>query len=107
MVRVRFVYMTGQKRSVFQNARLAGSWNSWADIPLVEVVAEDGCPAFAATVSFDDSQARQMVQWEVRLVGPAAANAWAIMTEVPDPDAQQRHPEFQLPGPGASHEECY
>jgi len=108
MIQVRFVYLTGQKRLVFQNARLAGSWNSWADIPLVEVVAEDGCPAFAATVLFDDSQARQVVQWGVRLDGPAGANAWAIMTEVADPGAQQRHREFQLPGSGASHEErCY
>ncbi|MFL6046286.1 MAG: hypothetical protein ACJ72M_14355, partial [Propionibacteriaceae bacterium] len=51
MIDVRFVYMTGQRRRAFRNARLAGSWNSWADIPMAEIVAEDGCLAFAATVS--------------------------------------------------------
>lgn len=98
----RFVYMTGQRRRAFRNARLAGSWNSWADIPMAEIVAEDGCLAFAATVSFDDGQAGQRVWWGVRLDGPAGANAWGIMT-----DDQQRQQELQLPGPGASAEAHY
>jgi 1,4-alpha-glucan branching enzyme len=102
MIDVRFVYMTGQRRRAFRNARLAGSWNSWADIPMAEIVAEDGCPAFAATVSFDDGQAGQRVWWGVRLDGPAGANAWGIMT-----DDQQRQQELQLPGPGASAEAHY
>jgi 1,4-alpha-glucan branching enzyme len=29
------------------------------------------------------------------------------MTEIPDPDSQQRYREFELPGPGASREERY
>jgi 1,4-alpha-glucan branching enzyme len=65
-------------------------------------VAEDGCLAFAATVSFDDGQAGQRVWWGVRLDGPAGANAWGIMT-----DDQQRQQELQLPGPGASAEAHY
>jgi 1,4-alpha-glucan branching enzyme len=63
MISVRFVYLTGQRRSVFRNARLAGSWTGWADTPMAEVLAEDGCPAFAATVQFGDGQAGQRVQW--------------------------------------------
>src|SRR3954453_4066808 len=94
--------MTGQRRRAFRNAGLAGSWNSWADIPMAEIVAEDGCLAFAATVSFDDGQAGQRVWWGVRLDGPAGANAWGIMT-----DDQQRQQELQLPGPGASAEAHY
>ena len=43
----------------------------------------------------------------VRLDGSAGANAWGIRTEVPGPDAQQRHRAFQLPGLVASHEERY
>jgi 1,4-alpha-glucan branching enzyme len=78
MIDMRFVYMTGQRRPAFRNARLAGSWNGWADIPMAEIVAEDGCPAFAATVSFDDGQAGKQVSWGVRLDGPAGANAWGI-----------------------------
>jgi 1,4-alpha-glucan branching enzyme len=102
MIDVRFVYLTGQGRPAFCNARLAGSWNGWADIPMAEIVAEDGCPAFAATVRFDDGQARERVLWGVRLDGPAGANAWGIMTDV-----QQRQRELQLPGPGASAEARY
>ena len=107
MISVRFLYLTGLKRSVFRNVRLAGSWTGWSDMPMVEVVGEDGCPAFAATVQFEDGQAGQRVQWGVRLDLPACANSWGIMTEVPDPDSQQRHRGFELPGPGASHEERY
>jgi 1,4-alpha-glucan branching enzyme len=102
MIDVRFIYLTGQRRPAFRNARLAGSWNGWADIPMVEIVAEDGCPAFAATVSFDDGQAGQRVLWGVRLDGPAGANAWGIMTDV-----QERRRELQLPGPGANAEARY
>jgi 1,4-alpha-glucan branching enzyme len=72
-----------------------------------ELVAEDGCPAFTTTVQFDDGRAGQPMQWGVRLDGPAGANAWAIMTEVPDPDDQRRHREFQLPAAGATQEERY
>jgi 1,4-alpha-glucan branching enzyme len=102
MIDVRFVYLTGQRRPAFRNARLAGSWNGWTDIPMAEIVAEDGCPAFAATVSFDDGQAGQRVFWGVRLDGPAGANAWGIMTDV-----QQRQRELLLPGAGASVEARY
>ena len=107
MISVRFVYLTGQRRSLFRNVRLAGSWAGWTDTPMVEVLAEDGCPAFAVTVQFDDGQAGQRVQWGVRLDGPAGANAWGIMTEVQDPDSQQRHRELTLPGPGGLREERY
>ena len=62
MIDLRFTYLTGQKRPVFRNARLAGSWNGWIDIPMTEIVAEDGCPAFTALIPFDDGQAGQRVQ---------------------------------------------
>ena len=102
VIDVRFIYLTGQRRPAFRNARVAGSWNGWTDIPMVEIVAEDGCPAFATTVQFDDAQSGQRVSWGVRLDGPAGANAWGIMTDV-----QQRHRQLQLPGPGASVEARY
>jgi 1,4-alpha-glucan branching enzyme len=97
MIDLRFTYLTGQKRPVFRNARLAGSWNGWIDIPMTEIVAEDGCPAFTALIPFDDGQAGQRVQWGVRLDGPSGANAWGITTDV-----QQRQRELQLPGPAAA-----
>ena len=81
MINVRFLYLTGQRRRAFRNARLAGSWNDWVDIPMAEIVAEDGCPAFAATIQFDDAQAGQRISWGVRLDGPAGANVWGIMSD--------------------------
>jgi len=107
VISVRFTYFTGLKRPIFRNARLAGSWNNWAESPMQEILGEDGCPAFAVTVPFDDSQRGQKFRWGVRLDGPAGANAWAINQEVHDPDSQQRYREFELPAAGTSHDERY
>ena len=35
--------------------------------------ADDGCPAFAADVEFDDAEAGTEVSWGVRLDGPPGA----------------------------------
>src|SRR5215217_5300646 len=88
MISVRFTYLTGLKRPIFRNARLAGSWNDWAETPMTEVVAEDGCPAFTATVKFGNARAGEVHRWGVRLDGPAGANAWGINLEVPSADSQ-------------------
>jgi len=76
MITVRFMYITGIKRGLFHNARLSGTWNSWVDIPMRDIVAEDGCPAFEVTVNFDDALAGQEIRWGVRLEGPAGGNQW-------------------------------
>jgi 1,4-alpha-glucan branching enzyme len=55
MITVRFQYITGIARPLFRNARLCGSWNAWADIPMREVLAEDGCPAFETETELDDA----------------------------------------------------
>jgi 1,4-alpha-glucan branching enzyme len=81
MITVRFMYITGIKRGLFHNARLSGTWNSWGDIPMQEIVAEDGCPAFELAVNFDDALAGQEIRWGVRLDGPAGGNQWGIATE--------------------------
>ncbi len=107
MITVRFLYMTGQKRRIFRNARLAGSWNGWAETPMSEVTGEDGCPAFAATVVLDDEQAGHGLSWGVRLDGPEGANIWAINREVPDAHSRERFRRLVLPGAGTEHEERY
>jgi 1,4-alpha-glucan branching enzyme len=84
MIIVQFLYLTGIKTGLFHNARLSGTWNSWGDLPMQEIVADDGCPAFEATVHFDDTLAGQEIRWGVRLDGPAGANQWGIPTEDPD-----------------------
>src|SRR5213593_2544970 len=98
MVTVRFTYLTGLKRNIFRNARLQGSWDAqgrsaeaWTEIPMQEIVAEDGCPAFTATVQFDSAEVGKRFRWGVLLDSPAGANVWGITTEVPDANGQQRH----------------
>ncbi|MEX5259339.1 alpha-amylase family glycosyl hydrolase [Kocuria sp. CPCC 205263] len=44
MITVRFQYITGIKQPLFRNARLCGSWNAWAEIPMREIVTEDPDP---------------------------------------------------------------
>ncbi|MEJ7810742.1 MAG: alpha-amylase family glycosyl hydrolase [Gemmatimonadaceae bacterium] len=107
MISVRFTYLTGLKRRIFRNARLAGSWNGWAETPMTEITAEDGCPAFTATTPFDDARAGERHRWGVRLDGPAGANAWAITLEVHDAGSRERWRELMLPAAGASREERY
>ncbi|MEV5052327.1 hypothetical protein [Arthrobacter sp. LAR12-1-1.1] len=64
-----------------------------------EIVADDGCPAFEATVNFDDTLAGQEIRWGVRLDGPAGANQWGIVTE--DPDLAVIRPECHTILPAA------
>ncbi|HEV2759603.1 MAG TPA: alpha-amylase family glycosyl hydrolase [Acidimicrobiales bacterium] len=107
MITVGFSYLTGMRRRMFRNPRLAGSWNGWEETPMVEVTAEDGCPAFTATVQFDDAQAGQEMSWGVRLDGPQRVNVWAITAELPEAAATDRHRRFTLPHAGDHHEEQY
>jgi 1,4-alpha-glucan branching enzyme len=107
MISVHFTYFTGLKRPIFHNARLAGSWNNWDEVPMTAIIGEDGCPAFTAKVLFDDAQAGQLVRWGVRADGAQAANVWAINLEVPDAESQERFRQFHLPAAGTSHDERY
>jgi 1,4-alpha-glucan branching enzyme len=103
MITVRFQYLTGIKRSLFRNARLAGSWNGWRDLPMQEATGEDGCPAFEATVVFDDAMAGREVRWGVRHDGPSGANQWGIATEDPFPHPVRTERIFTLP-PAGGHD---
>lgn len=107
MISLRFTYLTGIKRPLFSHARLAGSWNAWAEMPMQEITGDDGCPAFTALVTFDDARAGERHRWGVRLDAPGAANAWAINLEVPDADSQERYRETRLPQANGSREERY
>jgi 1,4-alpha-glucan branching enzyme len=99
VITVRFVYITGIKRSLFHNARLSGTWNSWDDIPMKEITADDGCPAFEVSVDFDDAMADQEIRWGARLDGPAGARQWGIPTE--DRDLTEIRPECHTTLPAA------
>lgn len=107
MITVKFTYLTGLKRPVFTNGRLAGSWDGWLEHTMQAITCDDGCPGFAATLPMDDSLAGQTVRWGVRADGPQGANLWAVNLEVPDPVSSERYRELTLPGPGGAAEARY
>ncbi len=113
---VRFLYVTGLKRPIFDNVRLMGSWdgqgrvsNAWATVPMNAITGEDGCPAFEAVVPLDASQVNGTFQWGVVLAGPAGHDQWGIMVEVKDVNSTARVRSFTLKAPaaGATQTEVY
>ena len=115
MKSVQFIYLTGLKRKIFRNARLWGSWDSQGsysqagtEIPMTDLLAEDGCPGFTATVQLDASQVGRSFNWGVKFDTPAAPNVWAIPTETNDPGQTNRVRTFQLqPGQGKQIERYF
>jgi hypothetical protein len=102
-LKIRFVYMTGLRRNLFRHVRLSGSWDgegryssNWSTVPMQAFKAEDGCPAYAATVELDDTQKGSAFQWGVLLDGPAGRNLSGILTEVSDPRSRERYRTFIL-----------
>jgi 1,4-alpha-glucan branching enzyme len=106
-IAVQFRFLTGLRRRIFNNARLRGSWddqgkysNVWNETPMTEIKAEDGCPAFTATVQFESSEVGKHFRWGVVLDSPQATNQWGIPTEIQSADSTERVREFVLqPGP--------
>lgn len=107
MIVVQFLYLTGKRRRIFRNARLSGTWSNWAEISMSETTGDDGCPAFTASVEFDDADAGKEALWGVRVDGPQGANVWAINREVADGNSRDRYRRFSLPAAGARSEERY
>jgi 1,4-alpha-glucan branching enzyme len=107
VITVRFTFFTGVRRALFHNARLAASWNGWSEIPMRQIVGDDGCPAFSAIVTFDDARAGEHHDWGVRFDAPGAPNAWAINLEVHDAYRQDRHRRVVLPAAGGTRDERY
>jgi len=108
MISVRFSYLTGLKRRIFRNARLCGNWDQngrfsqqFSETPMSDIIGEDGCPGFAATVDFDESELGNTFQWGVSLDTPGATNLWGIPTEILDADKTDRMRFFRL-GPAGS-----
>jgi 1,4-alpha-glucan branching enzyme len=102
-LKIRFVYMTGLRRNLFRNVRLSGSWDNegrssshWSTVPMLAFQAEDGCPAYAATVELDDTEKGSAFRWGVLVDGPAGANLWGILTEAEDPLSRERQRTFIL-----------
>jgi 1,4-alpha-glucan branching enzyme len=112
-IAVQFRYLTGLKRDIFRNARLAGSWDSsgrfaqtWSEAPMSPGRAEDGCPCFTAKVAFDDSEVGKKFHWGVRLDAPSGPNLWGIPIEINDGMSAERYREFELQ-PAVGTQEFY
>jgi 1,4-alpha-glucan branching enzyme len=103
---VEFRYHTGLKRSIFRNPVLRGSWDTlgryaelWlVDTPMEEIVGEDGCPTFRATVALDLADHPRIFRWGVSLDGPQGSHLWGIPTEVHSATSTERYREFRLTG---------
>jgi 1,4-alpha-glucan branching enzyme len=112
--KVEFQFMTGLKRSILQNGRLRGSWNSsgrysanWTESPMQKAVGEDGCPIFKASISLDLADQDKTFQWGVVVDGPQGNNLWGIPTEIHDMNSVERYRQFRLTAGGTPQVERY
>jgi 1,4-alpha-glucan branching enzyme len=103
LIPVRFLYLTGLNTDLFSNVRLCGSWDAngnysaaWTQVPMAPLRAEDGCPAFEATVQFDAGETAKTFSWGVFLDGPAGVGVWGIPTEIHDANSSTRTRSFVL-----------
>ena len=95
MLPVQFRFLTGLTRRIFDSARLLGDWDT-SETPMTEFVAEDGCPAFTATVVFDPTEVGRSFRWTVRLNTATVSDVCGVATEVNDADSTDRARVFQL-----------
>ncbi|MFO1154042.1 MAG: alpha-amylase family glycosyl hydrolase [Rhodospirillales bacterium] len=103
LIPVHFEYRTGLRRPFIQSARLTGNWtangltaDAWTTTPMQAFTADDGCPAFRATVQLDDSQIGRVFRWGVRIDTAPAPDRWGIPTEIGDPASRERYRSFTL-----------
>ncbi len=108
-VPVQFRYLTGLKRQIFRDARILGSWDqagrlsqSWSEASMAEMTAEDGCPGFAATVQFAESEVGKTFHWSVRVTTPSVTDVSGVPTEINDASRSDRIRTFKLAAP-ANH----
>jgi 1,4-alpha-glucan branching enzyme len=105
VVPVRFEYLVGLRQPFLVNAHLTGNWDAqglrseqWTEVPMAAFTAEDGCPAFRATINLDDGQIGQEFRWGVSVDTTSQSRVWGIPTEVNDPGATARYRTFTLGG---------
>ena len=103
LIPVNFEYLTGLRRPFLVGARLTGSWNAqglasqqWSSTTMQPFTADDGCPAFRATVQVDDSQIGQTFRWGVSVSTQQNPDVWGIPTEVDDAASTERTRSFTL-----------
>jgi len=102
-INVLFTFHAGISRRLFQNVRLTGSWDAtgkyssqWSQTAMAATADGTGCDAFSSTVILDATQVGTTFQWGVIADLPGSPNAWAIVTETPDPNSTQLTRSFVL-----------
>jgi len=107
LIPVNFEYRTGLRKVFVLSARLGGGWDAtgrvaenWTFLPMEAFTADDGCPAFRATVQLDDSQIGQTFNWGVTISTAGRADVWGIVAEVNSATSTARHCSFTLRGGG-------
>lgn len=101
---VHFEYRTGLRRPFLLAARLSGTWSAqgmhsdqWSPpVPMEAFVADDGCPAFRATIQLDDSQIGWSFEWGVAVSTAERADVWGIVAEVNSTTSTERFRNFGL-----------
>src|SRR5512144_1906453 len=103
LIPVNFEDLTGLRRPFLVSARLTGSWNpqgfaseQWSFTSMQPFTAEDGCPAFRATVQLDDSQVGQAFRWGVSVGTADRPDVWGIASEINDAASTERNRIFTL-----------
>jgi 1,4-alpha-glucan branching enzyme len=103
LIPIHFEYLTGLRRPFLVSARLTGSWNAqgfaseqWSFATMQAFTADDGCPAFRATVQLDDSQVGQTFRWGVSVGTPERPDVWGIASEINDAASTERNRTFTL-----------
>src|SRR5206468_9414641 len=93
---VHFEYWTGLRRRLFTSARLTGSWDAdglpagpWSTVGMEPFTADDGCPAFRASVALDDGAIGGTFRWGVWVATPDRPSVWGIAAEVNDPNSTE------------------
>ncbi|RAI44231.1 alpha-amylase family glycosyl hydrolase [Rhodoplanes roseus] len=102
---VHFEYRTGLRHIALRDVRLAGSWDAaghssaqWSVVPMEAFIADDGCPAFRATVQLDDAVLGETLRWSVTTTTEDGTVS-AIATEPNEAAASDLHRAFVLRGP--------
>lgn len=106
LIPVHFEYRVGLRQPFIAGARLSGGWNAegfasdaWTSTAMETFTAEDGCPAFRATATLDDSQIGRRFRWGARIDTTDQADTWGIATEVSEPGSTERYRSFTLQHP--------
>jgi len=99
-ISAQFLYITGIKRDVFTNASIVGSWDAngnnskdWTSSPMKKIIHTDGCPAFTATMQFNDDRMGMLFNWGVTLND---STLWGIAAEVDDINSNDKFRTFRL-----------